>query len=545
MSPSTQDRLPFAQALFAFDESAPSGTEKLDLCQSFRAQSDDAGQRLDRFFIDQMQAFGKVRDTIAKLKKIVTKLSAPPWLEGIFIRLESTTQGLMAVVSHSGQNRLVQLAEELDCREFAKGDVVFLSDGLNVVLGKATYELSRLGETATVESVLPDGRLMISDRDTMIVVEAAGRALEADPKPGDRVLWHSDLRLATELIDPQAPKGLILEEVSDVSSACLAGMDAKLNRIIDRFTMSIADAVTAALYGIGGNKSLLLYGPPGCGKTTIMRIVASEIAKLSGKACKIAIVRGAELESPWVGTGQQNIKALFKTLNEVDGPTILFIDEVEAIGRVRGHPAGHHSDTFLSSWLAELDGFTQRKGVGVIAATNRKDMLDQAFYERIAGMEVRIGRPNMEACRAIFDIHLPESLPFRPNGPAARSTRDDIIECAAARLYLPNGNNELAVLRFRDGKSRTVFAKELVSGRLISQIAETARESAFLRHASGGEAGLILADIEDAVDQALERLSATLSPVNARSYLEDLPQNVDVVAVEPVQQRIRPHRYLA
>src|SRR5262249_29067655 len=150
-----------------------------------------------------------------------------------------------------------------------------------------------------------------------------------------------------------------------------------------------------------------------------------------------------------------------------DGFAVLFMDEVEAVGRIRGSAVGHHSDKFLAALLAELDGFSDRTGVAIIAATNRKDLIDPALLAPASDVEITVSRPDLEAARAIFGIHLPESLPFSPNGPLAADTRRAAIETAVSRFYSPNADNELCVLRFRDGKTRTVAGRELASGRVF------------------------------------------------------------------------------
>ena len=248
-----------------------------------------------------------------------------------------------------------------------------------------------------------------------------------------------------------------------------------------------------------------------------------------------------------MGQTQENIRQFFKSVREVggDGYAVVFMDEIESIGRIRGGAVSQHSDKFLAALLAELDGFADRRNVAIICATNRKDLLDSALYERLSDLEVNVGRPDMKGARAIFQVHLPDNLPFQPNGEWAKSTRDTLIEHAVSKFYSPNAGNELCTLRFRDGKQRIIVARELASGRLFENVCRTARRGAFLRDVRGGSAGVQLADMQDAVSQTFDRMRTTLTIHNAHSYLSDLPQDVDIVSVEPIVRKVKqPHHYL-
>lgn len=261
----------------------------------------------------------------------------------------------------------------------------------------------------------------------------------------------------------------------------------------------------------------------------------------------LGVVKPAEWEDPYVGVTQQNIRNCFKALREAaqDDFAILFLDEIEAVGRIRGSAVGQHSDKFLAALLAELDGFTDRAGIAIIAATNRKDLIDPALLERLSDVEIQVKRPDQRGARSIFRIHLSESLPYSPNGPAAAATRGELIDVAVSRFYSPNADSELNSIRFRDGKTRIITARDLASGRIFEQVCRAARQRAFLRDVRGGEGGLQVEDMQNAVGNALERLASTLSPRNVYSYLADLPQDIDVVSVEPIVRRVKqPHRYL-
>jgi SpoVK/Ycf46/Vps4 family AAA+-type ATPase len=151
---------------------------------------------------------------------------------------------------------------------------------------------------------------------------------------------------------------------------------------------------------------------------------------------------------------------------------------------------------------------------------------------------VHIGRPSRDGAREIFEIYLQEDYPFQAAG------RRTVVDCAVSRLFDPNADTAVAIVRFRDGKSRTIAARELVSGRLIEHICIAARQSAFERHARDEDEGISHEDVEEAVADAIERLATTLTTRNVGNYVTDLPQDVDVVAVEPVRRKVRRHRYL-
>ncbi len=271
------------------------------------------------------------------------------------------------------------------------------------------------------------------------------------------------------------------------------------------------------------------------------------MSRLSGRKCLFGVVKPSEWEAPHVGETQQNIRQCFQALADQarDAMAVLFLDEVETAGRLRGSISGHHSDKFLAALLAELDGFSSRAGIAVIAATNRKDLVDPALLERLSDLELRVERPGLDAAREIVSIHLPETLPFHANGRAARDTRDQVIETALSRLYGPNAHNELCRLRFRDGSSRTISTRELVSGRMLEQLCRATCRRALWRDIRAGEAGIQVADIEEACATAIDRLSSTLSLHNVGAYLDDLPQDLDVVAVEASARRpAHPNIYL-
>lgn len=547
-----------------FDGLLPSGSNTLDqqaacieLIKAQRERSPQISESLDRFLVERYAEletrcaalksdFEEVVTIQAEFRKELEKFTDPPWIRGVFFRCVDTNAGLLAEVFYGGNRQLLRLGQGIGAEDLATGQVVYLDHEKRAVLGVASDDLLEAGEIASVEQVLGDGRLVLRDRDVQVLVHPAKRVHDAHIKSGENVRWSRELMLAFEPVQSSASSELFVTEyLSEQPAQHLGGLTSEVDQAISLFTQGIAQPEVAARYGLTQGNTLLMHGPPGNGKTSIARSIGSALAAATGEQCRFASIKGAQLESPWVGTTQANVRELFRELSRDERPTLLFIDEVDSIGRTRGGAGGHHNDKFLSSYLTELDGLVLRSGsLGIIAATNRKDLIDQALLERISGTELYIGRPGQEAACEIFRIHLPPTLPYGPNGAEAVHTRDDIIEAAVGTFYSPNADNAIAELRFRDGTRRTVTACQMLSGRVIEQICLQARRSAFRRHSEGGIHGIRVEDMEEAVADALNRLASTLSTDNVRAMLNDLPQDLDVVAVEPVYRTGMVHRYL-
>ncbi len=535
--------------LLAVGDHAPSLNDKHRFIQDLRAQSEELSSQLDRFLLDTVtqQRGGLLasQEALTQFKTTLEQLRRPPWRPAIYLEAVTTAHGHQALVLCDSARRVVTLDEAIDQSSLTIGDEVFLNHELNVIMAKSPRGTPQYGETAIVDRHLPDGRLILKWRDEEVIVEA-GPLHGMTVQRGDQVRWDRSAWMAFEKIEQVRGQQFLLDDVVEVSRAQVGGQEKNLETLLSTLTTTLVDPGKAAAYGLGGRQSILLVGPPGCGKTLMTRVAVGELSRLSGKQCPIAVVKPAQWESPWVGETQQNIRHCFQALHEAarDGFAVVFLDEVEAVGRVRGNAVGYHSDKFLAALLAELDGFTDRTGIAIVAATNRKDLVDPALMERLSDVEIAITRPERRAAEAIFAIHLSETLPYSPNGATTPVTRRELIETAVTRFYSPNAENELCVLRFRDGKTRTVAARELASGRIFTQICRAARQAAFLRDVRSGAPGLQVTDIEDAVTDTIERLSSTLTVHNVHAYLSDLPQDVDVVSVEPITRKVtRPRHY--
>jgi proteasome ATPase len=535
-----------------FGPRAPGVEAKTQALLATVQQSPDLAPQLLGPLIDACgRSHAGLQDAQAHLKKLgdlVTKLTQPPLHPAAFLRMVDAQGMLRAEVLLNNARRVVEVHPDVDLNGLARGDEVYLSHELNAVLVRPPRGLPRCGEIGQFLRLHRDEQIVVKWRDEELIMEAAGSLGAADLKSGDTVRFSREALIAFERIEAGASREYLLEDLPDLSRTVVGGQDENLRTLLSALCAALLDPSLAELYDVTGRNTIFMSGPPGCGKTLMARVCASEISRRNGRKCRFAVVKPGELESPWVGETQRNIRQFFMGVNKAaeDAYAVVFLDEVESWGRVRGTGIGHHDDKAIGALLAEINGFKDRANVAIISASNRPDLIDPALLDRLSDIRLTVRRPNLDGATAIFAIHLPPRLPFSPNGELAADTHGEIVETAVAQLYAPNADNELCRIRFRDGKDRMIAARELMSGRLIEQICKAAKRAAFLREVEGGARGITVRDMQDAVCAAIERLRSTLTPYNARAYLDDLPQDVDVVAVDPVVRRVKtPHRYIA
>jgi proteasome-associated ATPase len=246
----------------------------------------------------------------------------------------------------------------------------------------------------------------------------------------------------------------------------------------------------------------------------------------------------------WLGQSEQKIIARFEAARELavrnDTPVLMFFDEIDAIGRRRGSDLGSGApDRILSTFLAQLDGVQQVSNLIVIGATNRADILDSGLVRpgRLGDVKIRIPAPNRQGARAILNRYLGGGLPLAGEGEA-------LVEGLLSRVYSPRGDYaELARVTLRDGRKVAVAGRDLVSGAMLENMVRVAAEEAADREAQTGTAGITEADLAAALDQELRGAAGLLTPVNVRSYVTRLPQDVDPVAVEQLGRAPAPALY--
>ena len=306
------------------------------------------------------------------------------------------------------------------------------------------------------------------------------------------------------------------EEIPRLGTDRVAGQRETLDVLIDHLTSRLAPSEIATRYGIRPwSAALVMVGPPGCGKTLLGKVAAAEVAAAAGRRCYGSVVHLDGLRGRWHGEAARELRRLFEAFRKAgeDGCAVLFLHGLEDLGRAWPRISLARSDHVLCTILTELDGMADEANLVVLIEAHRTSELDPALVAKLP--VVRVERPDRRAARAMLEAHLPPA------------TRDAIIQAALARLYDDRPAGALCLLALRDGSTRGLRARELVTGRLIEQIAAVARGAALARDA--------VADITRAVDEVLERLVADLTPSNVHSFVPELPLDSEVASVRPTR----------
>lgn len=499
------------------------------------------GHALDCYLIENLRL---TRRSISELEKVnreqhkaILELTSEPLHTAIFLRGPATgAEARRAKVLCRNRELVVGVHPDVQLESLVPGDEVLLNrDDAIVALGDTPAQPG--GTLAIMQRRLPDGRILVKAREEQIIMQCLEGA--AGAKAGDLVRVNLEAHIAFECIEQPRETASLVTDLPVAHRHQLAGQDETYRRLKLALSAALMDRKKAAAYNLQGRNSILVIGPPGTGKTLMVKVAANELSREHGLKCRFAVVKPGSWNSPWFGEAEANVRREFETLNRLadeEGTiVVVYLDELESTARHRGSGIGHAEDKVTAALLAELDGFRERSNVVIVSSTNRKDLIDAALLERLSSTELLVGRPTASAARAIFDVHLPTTVPYSPNGASAPDTRREIIDVAVSRLYAPNGDAKVAQIKFSDGKQRSVTARELVSGRLIAQVCRNACELAFERDVTSGESGVTVRHMETAVEETIERLRTTLTKVNAGNYLPDLPQDTHVVAVDVVR----------
>jgi proteasome-associated ATPase len=458
----------------------------------------------------------EARDQIVALKEEVDRLAQPPSGFGIFL---SAQEDNTADVFTGGRKMRVNVSPNVELEELRPGQEVVLNEALNVVIAQG---FETVGEVVMMKELLADGEraLVISHADEERIVRLASPLLDQVLRGGDSLLLEPRSNYVYERIPKAEVEELILEEVPDIAYTDIGGLTSQIEQIRDAIELPYLHADLYREHQLRPPKGVLLYGPPGCGKTLIAKAVANSLAKqvqakaaadsdgsskpAEGKSFFLNI-KGPELLNKYVGETERHIRLVFQRAREKASegmPVIVFFDEMDSIFRTRG--SGVSSDvenTIVPQLLSEIDGVEGLENVIVIGASNREDMIDPAILRpgRL-DVKIKIERPDAEAAKDIFSKYVLPELPLHPDdlaehGGSVKSTVDAMILRAVERMYTESEENRFLEVTYANGDKEVLYFKDFNSGAMIENIVARAKQMAIKQFLESGQKGIRVAHL--------------------------------------------------
>jgi proteasome-associated ATPase len=445
----------------------------------------------------------EARDQIVTLKEEVDRLAQPPSGYGIF--LNPYDDGTVDVFTQ-GRKLRVTVSPNVDVDELRPGQEVMLNEALNVV---EVRSWERHGDIVLLKEVLEGGdrALVIGHTDEERVVMLAQPLIDGPVRAGDSLLVEPRSGYAFERIPKSEVEELVLEEVPDIGYEQIGGLKGQIESIRDAVELPFLYKDLFIEHQLKPPKGVLLYGPPGCGKTLIAKAVANSLAKKveaqsgggSGRAFFLNI-KGPELLNKYVGETERQIRLVFQRAREKASegmPVIVFFDEMDSIFRTRG--SGVSSDvenTIVPQLLAEIDGVELLENVIVIGASNREDMIDPAILRpgRL-DVKIKVERPDAEAAKDIFAKYVLPELPLHPddvaeNGGSPEATVQAMIQRTVERMYSESEDNRFLEVTYANGDKEVLYFKDFNSGAMIENIVARAKKMAVKDLIEGGVRGI-------------------------------------------------------
>jgi len=442
------------------------------------------------------------RDQIVTLKAEVDRLAQPPNTFGIFVG--TAEDGTVEVIS-AGRKMRVSVSPTVETDSLAPGQEVMLNEAFNVVSAR---EFERIGEIVVLKDLMDDGRaLVVAHADEERVVQLSGPLRAERLRVGDALMLEPRSGFVFEKVPRAEVEELVLEEVPDIQYADIGGLASQIEQIRDAVELPFLHPDLFREHGLKPPKGILLYGPPGCGKTLIAKAVANSLAtkaaeRSGAKESKSYFlnVKGPELLNKYVGETERHIRLIFARAREKAGdgtPVVVFFDEMDSLFRTRG--SGVSSDvetTIVPQLLSEIDGVERLENVIVIGASNREDMIDPAILRpgRL-DVKIKIQRPDAESARDIFAKYLTADLPLHPddlreNGGSPEIAVANMIDRTVERMYTESEENQFLEVTYANGDKEILYFKDFNSGAMIQNIVDRAKKMAIKDLLDTGQRGI-------------------------------------------------------
>lgn len=466
------------------------------------------------------EALIRARKQITDLQRQVDLLNRPPATIGTLVQAYPETLEVEALI---GTRRMrLATAPDLDFTELSPGQRLRIDERMTVA---GPLDFPTEGTlTAVLELIGTDRALVTANNGGDHVVSLAGPLRHGALKAGDSIICDLRAGFAYEKVVRTDVEDLLTPEVPEVSYADIGGLDQQIDQVRDAVELPFTHPELYRRYDLKPPRGILLYGPPGCGKTLIAKAVASSLSTRADHRTYFISIKGPELLNKFVGETERHIRSIFaraRSLASEDVPVVVFFDEMEALFRTRGSGISSDVETMIvPQLLAEMDGLESLDNVVVIGASNRPDMIDPAVLRpgRL-DVRIRVDRPNRRQAKDIFTKYLSADLPISAEavsreGSAAAAV-EAMIDAALDRLYATDDSAALFDVRLVGGASRTIYVSDLVSGAMIAGAVERAKKIAIKDSLVSGEGGLstplVLAGVAEETREALE-LASTTSP---------------------------------
>ncbi len=448
----------------------------------------------------------ETKEQILALKEEVEKLSAPP--SGFGAYLATNEDGTIDIM-HGGRKLRVNCAPEIDPKSLVKGQELMLNEAMNVI---AVRQFEVQGEVVRLKEMLDSHRaIVVSRADEERVVSLADPLLSQKLRAGDMLMLDTKSGYIVERLPKPEVEELVLEEVPDITYKDIGGLGSQIEAIRDAVELPFLHADLFLEHKLKPPKGVLLYGPPGCGKTLIAKAVANSLAKKvaertgrDGTRSYFLNIKGPELLNKYVGETERQIREIFQRAKEKSDegfPVIVFFDEMDSLFRTRG--SGVSSDvenTIVPQLLSEIDGVETLSNVIVIGASNREDMIDPAILRpgRL-DVKIKIERPDTDSAREIFKIYLTPDLPLHQDELKTYGSGEEavlhMIEDTVLRMYDESDENRFLEVTYANGDKEILYFKDFNSGAMVENVVARAKKEAIKRFLASGVKGIKTDDL--------------------------------------------------